>query len=110
MVKCIVQRHMMAAAFEAIQLHYQNLKESHIKQMLSILKSTIEFLATFNADIDLQKKLFEARFRSKSGSLFNLVDQEVESYSYYMKILQIMYQGSNPHVRFNLTFSSPRRI
>jgi len=101
MVKCLVQKQMMAASYEAFEAYYKNLKESHVEQMLAILKATIEFLATFNADVNLQQKLYEAGFRSESGTLFNLVDQEVESYGYYMKILQIMYQGSSPHFEDN---------
>jgi len=95
--KCLVHRQMMEASFTTFKMFYNNLKKEHVEEILTNLKSTITFLATYNADLDLQRKLFQSSFKSKTGGLFNLMDQEVEAYGYCMKMLQIMYQGGNPH-------------
>ncbi|GAB5354605.1 hypothetical protein AAMO2058_000133400 [Amorphochlora amoebiformis] len=96
-IKCEIHREMFKASLSIIDAYYPKLKQDHVESLLHSFRSSIDFLSTFNSDRDLRNKLYSAGFRGPNGEVFNMVDQEVEAYGLYLKILQKMYQGGNPN-------------
>uniref|UniRef100_A0A7S3ZII8 SEC7 domain-containing protein n=1 Tax=Lotharella globosa TaxID=91324 RepID=A0A7S3ZII8_9EUKA len=95
-VKCEIHRQMLEASFSTFEMFYNKFTQEHVESMLATFKSTIVFLSIFNSDVALRKKLFQAGFKGKDGKIFTMIDQEVQAYGFYMKMLQIMYKGSSP--------------